>query len=50
MEFPDSKETRLTEKIMQAIGPYLKPALAGHPHPYNRTYEAIHRILSEAAK
>jgi hypothetical protein len=50
MQFPDTQSTRLTEKIMAEIRPHLK--LEDPPqenYHYNRTYEAIWRILTAAA-
>ncbi len=50
MDFGNSPTTTLTERIMAAIRPHLKvEPPPQESHHYNRVYEAVHRVLSEAA-
>ena len=46
--FPDTKATMLTEKIMARIKPHLIPDEPLKAHHYNRVYEAVWEILTEA--
>jgi len=46
MEFPESSETRLTERIMEKIKDHLRrDPPPQENHHYNRAYEAIHAML-----
>ena len=48
MDFGNSKETTLTEKIMGRISEHLKQEpYPQENHHYNRVYEKIHAILKE---
>ncbi len=46
MDFGNGIEANLTEKLMAAINPYIKPSMYPQEHyNYNRCFEAIYEIL-----
>ena len=46
MEWPNNLATKLTNQIMAKIREHLLPDQPHYPHHYNRTFEEIHRILT----
>ena len=46
METPNDLAGKLTERIMAQIREHLQPDELYQPHHYNRTYEAVYRVLS----
>lgn len=48
MDFGNTVQTQFTEKIMAQIREHLKQEPPPHEsHHYNRTYEKVHRVLTE---
>jgi predicted glycoside hydrolase/deacetylase ChbG (UPF0249 family) len=48
MDFGDSPQTQLTERIMARIREHLKKEPPPHDsHHYNRVYETVHAVLTE---
>lgn len=45
MQFPDTEATRLTSTIMAKVREHLQPDEPGHPHHYNRAFEAVYDTL-----
>lgn len=45
MDFSSSPASKLTERIMSAIGEHLRPDAPGQLVHYNRVYEHVHRLV-----